>query len=355
MAAAHAEEDPAWVSRVGRIASGIQAVGARVLEEADVVLTTFARLSVREELAGLRFRSLVIDEASTAPLPYVLMAAARASERAVVIGDFQQLPAVVVSRGELAVRWLSRDAFREAGIVGEREGGEGAPQIPSADDGLCAMLVEQYRMRPELRAIVGDLFYGGRLRDAVAIGHRPKARVPPLILFDTTGLRPRVERKEGSRANAAHAEAILPLLELLARRGIHDVALIAPYRLQCRRLRELVRGRLGRVAPRRLEISTIHRFQGREKAAVIIDTVDAPPGGSWFLHDGRNRDFPRLLNVALSRCRESLILVGTREGLRQTLPAGALLNRVIARIASEGVTIDAAAGGAALRRAMIGA
>jgi superfamily I DNA and/or RNA helicase len=95
------------------------------------------------------------------------------------------------------------------------------------------------------------------------------------------------------------------------------------------------------VAPAGLEISTIHRFQGREKAVVILDTVDAPPGSSWFLNERRNADLPRLMNVALSRSRDLLILVGTTAGLRRTLPADALLNRVMARVAKEGTTVDA--------------
>ena len=75
---------------------------------------------------------------------------------------------------------------------------------------------------------------------------------------------------------------------------------------------------------------------------MILDTVDAPPGGSWFLNERRNPDFPRLLNVALSRSRESLILVGTAAGLEKTLPPDALLNRTLATIRERGRVIDAA-------------
>ncbi|MCK5489072.1 MAG: hypothetical protein KAI98_03745, partial [Gemmatimonadetes bacterium] len=89
-----------------------------------------------------------------------------------------------------------------------------------------------------------------------------------------------------------------------------------------------------------LEVATIHRFQGREKAAIILDTVDAPPGGSWFLNERRNPDFPRLLNVAMSRSRQSLIVVGTSEGLGKTLPPDALLVRTLEVIRERGTVID---------------
>ena len=45
--------------------------------------------------------------------------------------------------------------------------------------------------------------------------------------------------------------------------------------------------------------------------------------------------------MALSRSKDLLILVGTSEGLNETLPLDALLNRVVDRITSEGETIDA--------------
>lgn len=163
----------------------------------------------------------------------------------------------------------------------------------------------------------------------------------PLVLLDTSSRDPQVEREEGSRTNRAHLEIVLSLLELLARHGAHDVAVVTPYRLQSRRLNRLVRARLGSVAPSGLEISTIHRFQGREKEVVVFDTVDAPPAGSWFLNEQRNHDFGRLLNVAISRSRSSLILVGSVDGLREVLPEDALLLNVIESMRDRGITVDA--------------
>lgn len=338
VSAARAAGDEEAVRALDRVGAEMQKQAALALRDADVVLATLAALAAREELAAQRFESAVIDEASTAPLPHVVWAASLASRRAVAIGDFQQLPAVVVSRGPAASRWLGRDAFREAGVVEDAASGE--LPLPAEHDRLCAMLVEQYRMAPPVRALVSDLFYGGRLRDAPEV--RDRAGAPhPLVLLETTPLGPTVERSEGSRANEAHADAVAGLLEVAAASGVDDVAVVVPYRLQARRLWRRVRGSLGRAAPRGLEISTIHRFQGREKSVVVFDTVDAPPARSWFLHEGRNRDLPRLLNVALSRTRDMLVVVGTSEGLAASLPEEALLNRLVRRVRDDGAVLDA--------------
>jgi hypothetical protein len=331
---ARRQGDDELLARAARLTGDRARAERRALDGADVVVTTFARLAAREELAEQRFRSVVIDEAGAAPLPYVLFASCLASDRAAAFGDFQQLPPVVMSRGPAARRWLSRDLFRQADVVAADGGG-----LPSDGDRLCALLDRQYRMRPPIRALVSDLFYGGRLSDAPEVEERPG--VPGgIVLVDTGSLHPAVERTDGSRENAAHLEVLLQALELLARSGLDDVAVVTPYRAQSRRLARLARDRLGRAAPQGLEISTIHRFQGREKSVVILDTVDAPPDRSWFLDERRNPEFPRLLNVALSRSRDLLLVVATPEGLARTLPPEALLNQVVARIAADGRVVD---------------
>jgi hypothetical protein len=326
------------LGKLTQIAGELQRQSVLALREADVVLSTLARLSLWDELAALRFDSLVLEEASTTPLPYATLAAAQTAGRVVAIGDFQQLPAVVVSRGEKADRWMSRDAFREAGVV--RDAPDGEVALPAEHDQLCAMLTRQYRMAPQVRRLVSDLFYGGRLEDAPEVRERD-GPAHPLVLLDTDPLSPGVDREEGSRGNAAHVEAVVRFLEVAAGEGIDDVAVVVPYRLQARRISQLARSRLGRSAPRGLEVSTVHSFQGREKSLVIFDTVDAPPDRSWFLHEGKNRDFPRLLNVALSRTRDMLVVVAAVEGLKETLPEEALLNRVVDRIRRDGAVLPA--------------
>lgn len=335
---ARSRGDAEAARNLGRTMLEIARQAECVLEEADIVLTTFARLSIREELRNLRFESLLIDEASTAPLPYVALAASRAAGPAIAVGDFQQLPPVVSSTAPAAARWLRRDLFREAGVVDESGPGD---VLPSPNDGLCAMLDLQYRMAPDIRELVSEFFYGGRLRDAPEVAKRV-ARGAALMVLDTSGLDPRVERVDGSRRNRAHAEAVADYLAAAARDGVDDIAVVSPYRAQTRHLRDLIRRRLGRAAPAGLEVSTIHRFQGREKRLVLIDTVDAPPGRSWFLDERRNRDFPRLLNVALSRARENLVIVATVAGLGRTLPGEALLNRLLRHLEQSGSRIDAA-------------
>jgi len=138
LARARSTPSPGTLGRVGQLTAELQRARSRLLARADVIATTFAHLTLSEELWGQRFGSFVVDEASTAPLPYVFAGACLASERAVAVGDFQQLPSVVRSRGAEAARWLSRDIFRQSGSIDPERG----RALPDPRDDLCWMLTE---------------------------------------------------------------------------------------------------------------------------------------------------------------------------------------------------------------------
>jgi len=77
-----------------------------------------------------------------------------------------------------------------------------------------------------------------------------------------------------------------------------DIAVIAPYAAQVRWLRE-------QWDASDLEIDTVDGFQGREKEAVLISCVRSNSKGEiGFLADTRR------MNVALTRARRKLIIVG---------------------------------------------
>ena len=285
LALARSRGDAEAARAAGRALLEITRQAERVLEEAHIVLTTFARLSIREELQGLRFQSLLVDEASTALLPYVAVAASRVRGAVVAVGDFQQLPPVVASSAPSAERWLRTDLFREVGVVDETRG----DGLPGSRDALCAMLDVQYRMAPAIRELVSDFFYGGRLRDAPEVRERPR-RGRALRVLDTSPLDPRVERADGSRRNRLHAEVVVDFLEQAVRDGISDIAVVSPYRAQnatCARPREAASrpGGAGRIArehdpplsgageaPRR------HRHRGRPARTELVPRRPSQPG-----------------------------------------------------------------------------
>jgi len=152
-----------------------------------------------------------------------------------------------------------------------------------------------------------------------------------LFLADTSGLQATSQRTlNGSRINGDHAAVVTRLVTALRSVGCTDIGVIAPYKAQSRLLRDSLKAAHGGKLPLGLEVNTVHRFQGREKKVIVFDVTDAPPLPVHFLNDGCTPSVRQLVNVALSRAKDAVIVVGHASHLRQRLPQTATLSKVLA-------------------------
>ena len=278
----------------------------QVCRDAQLVAAT-AHQSVLSTLSGLPYDVVVVDEASMMSAALCMLASGAGSGHTVIAGDFRQLPPVVISDTSSATRWLRRSAFEAAGI---------SARVTRNDppSNLIA-LTEQYRMpEPPLADALSDGFYPeNRLITSESVRQRANVvtvRPPaPIVFVDTTALRTRVARRGGStsRYNLLHVLVAACLLDDVATVG-NRPALITPFAPQARLLESLVGdGADGGIA------STVHRFQGGETDVVIFDAVDADLGDlpvhPWFETGEEGTDGARLVNVAMSRARQRLVIL----------------------------------------------
>ncbi|WP_182899531.1 AAA domain-containing protein [Microbispora sp. H10830] len=290
---------------------------------------------------------VIIDEAGMVNTPSAWCVAGLAGRRLVIAGDFRQLPAVTRASGdrsssqedrEHARLWMDRDPFTTAGLVD-------VTGRALRDDPRLVCLDTQYRMRPAICEVVNVVAYP----DApLRTGREDYGRLPPspllsgpLILIDTTSRRlPNPTARYGAHTtNPVHEAVVHELIrglqydEVLPARKWTDLAagerptdrmaVIAPFKAQVKALRDSLAYRFGQDCDGLVD--TVHRFQGSQRPLVVIDTVAGSGDKPGYFYEGLGLSSStcRLLNVALSRAQDHLVVVADIQFLRAKLnPAG---------------------------------
>lgn len=265
-----------------------------ILDDADVICatTTFDDSLI----GGDRFDLVVIDEAAQSTEPGCWIPLLR-GDRVILAGDHLQLPPTVLSKPAAAEGFETSLLERMVNAYGK---------------GINRRLTVQYRMHEQIMRFSSDTFYDGELiADASVRGHRlvdlpemldlPLTR-EPVTFIDTAGKgwEEELEEEGESKFNPGEGALVLSKVRELCEAGLpaKDIAVIAPYAAQVRWLRD-------RCELDELEIDTVDGFQGREKEAVVISLVRSNfTGEIGFLGDVRR------MNVAITRARRKLILVG---------------------------------------------
>ena len=259
-----------------------------VLESAQVICATLTGLESRvlqdwSANGQRRFDLAVVDEATQSVEPAVYLALLRA-DRAVLAGDHKQLPPTVLSPDAQA---LSVSLFE---------------RLSAANPESMVTLAEQHRMNEKIMRYPSDALYQGKLRAHPAVAHHAIDDTP-LLMIDTAGRGFEEETPEGSESKMNPGEAELAAAEVrkLIRAGVRpqDIAVISPYDAQAQKLRQVL------ADEPELEIDTVDGFQGREKEVVVVSLVRSNNKGELgFVADLRR------INVALTRARKKLIVIG---------------------------------------------
>ena len=258
------------------------------LQGAQVVAATTATCG-GSTLQTQEFDVAVVDEAGQLTEPGTL-AATTLSDRFVLVGDHQQLPPVVQSEDEtLSTSLFERliDSHPDAGV----------------------MLDRQYRMAQHIQAFASREFYDGQLRPAT--GEVAAQRLDDLggvsLASMPEGLRDRVafvdpDGSQVGNTNPAEADRIAEIVASYRSAGVpaNDIGVIAPYRAQVAEISK----RLPDVT-----VDTVDRFQGSSKEVIVISFVATGTLDSPIFEDYRR------INVALTRAKKALVLVGDGDAL----------------------------------------
>lgn len=264
------------------------------------------------DIREVSFQAVIIDEATSCIEPEA-MAAVFASDckRLILLGDPQGLRPKIASE-EAAHRGLEMSLMERL------------------DDGSGCVLTGQYRMHPVLAYFPLTWFHSFTPKEGLP--RRAQASNPldvfarsPLVFVNCKG---REEPYEGtlSRRNLSEARLVVSYLQKLLLQGfpLDSLGIITAYEGQRRTILDLIRRKVKSSAYiyDKVEIGTADLFQGREMEVVVVSCVRGNLTGGGFLKDGSR------VNVALTRARTGLVVVGCAEVLRGDETWSAFLDHV---------------------------
>lgn len=285
----------------------------------SVVAGTCMGFLSNSKVQEMQFDLCIIDEASRATASELLVPMTR-SKRWVMVGDPKQLPP------------MAEDVFEYKDLVDEFELDKLFHSsslfdilLAEAPDGCRIRLTTQHRMAAPIGRLISETFYDGELT------HEPFPVLAPdsvenaqrLVWFSTSrrsdrGEEPKHNRGESSsnKFEALEVARLVQRLEEMTKAGSLrrlkggsvTVLVLTGYRAQCVEIERAIRRLdLNGVA---VTVNTVDAVQGREADVVIFSVTRSNLTGEFGFLDER---YSGRINVALSRAREILWIVGDSE------------------------------------------
>ena len=269
-----------------------------IISEANIVLSTINN-SADERLKNYFFSYVLIDEAAQALEPEIILPLIHQAQMVVLIGDDKQLGPVVHSQ-EAKNDGLGMSLFERLHFIYK-------------DAPFITLLNEQYRMSEKLYEFPNMKFYENKmltktkiLLDKNIMNNFPFPNGFPILFINVTGLE-EIENK--SYHNSQEVLYVYKCVNELIKNNVElkDIGVLPFYSAQKQRLYEKF---YTKEKYQELKIDSVDGFQGMELDYIILSTVRSNSEGNLGFLKVDNR-----LNVALTRARKGLIIIGNAKCL----------------------------------------
>ncbi|MEW5302889.1 MAG: hypothetical protein WDW36_005629 [Sanguina aurantia] len=287
------------------------------------------QMSMKLTCQGLpsnHFTHVLIDEAGHAVEPLCLAPMATSpGARVIIAGDPKQLGPPVMSKVAvqfgLKISLLERLTLDKHGPFALSLQHSRHHAVEAYNPVYITKLLQNYRSHPSILSLPNKLFYGDELMakaDPVITGsilgwEELPNKLFPLLFHAVVGEDTR-EGNSPSWFNVMEAKLVLEyVLKLKAKRGgqsvtDQDIGVITPYRKQAQRIRTL----LAAKGAAQIKVGSVEEFQGQERRIIVISTVR-----SSAEHIDSDKRFqlgfvanPKRFNVAITRAKAALVIIG---------------------------------------------
>lgn len=298
----------------------------------------------------LHWDALILDEAAQATelealIPLLVIAPPSRSHhlvreaQVVMVGDPNQLgPRTASKISELQTslfeRLLKLPLYRDHPLARAKQHGGHVPRLTS--DMLPLMrppftdLIRNYRSHPAILAIPSSLFYHDTLEphaqdtEALLVWPGFEGRDLPVLFHENRG-QDEIEQDGGGWFNLEEADIAVNHARSFVDQGVapRDICIMSPFRAQVKVLR--TRARVKGLAS--VNIGPLEAYQGLEFRVAIVCTTRSRrrfidqdlARGLGVIHESKR------FNVALTRAKEALVVIGNPDALDEDLNWAAFL------------------------------
>ena len=300
----------------------------QLMKQCRVFVSTVSSILGKPELFFLKnFDTIIIDEASQILEPY-LCGILQKTKRRILIGDHKQLPAVVQQDSKIT-RVQDEELIR-AGIVDlsnslfERLF---TTYQKKEWNHAYGILTYQGRMHADIQHFVNQFFYENKLRCLVEYFPEIKTENKPLYHPSLIGKESRVifvdNRSPGmkyGKVNLQEADLCVDIILQLEKQYATarvpltpmSIGVITPFRAQITQIKKKLEAQHAELAAL-ITVDTVERYQGGARDIIIISSCiqNYEQLKRVTSYDGNGVD--RKLNVALTRAKEQIIMIGNKE------------------------------------------
>ena len=293
----------------------IKAIISDIINKADLIAAT-AISSCHYFLDDTNFDVVIMDEA-TQVASFMSLLPLLKCKRFILVGDNRQLQPIE-----------EEDISKEMNLSIFNRLFEMHPRVPT-------FLLIQYRMHKSIARIANEIFYEGKLRTSEKVAERilslkvgkhqflnPKRIV---VFIDTMKVAYYEDEVGSGCSNTKEAKYIAYVVSLFIKKGIKtaDIGVVTPYVKQKLLIEEFLKD----IKIKGVEVNTVHKFQGREKDIIIMSFARSKKY-SFPQYKLKFIEKETIVNVAITRAKKKLILVGNS----RTLCQSKLLSKVVNKI-----------------------
>lgn len=290
-----------------------------LLETVDLVGATCIGVNSQPRFSNIQFDVTIIDEAGQIQIHNALVPMS-VSNKLIMLGDYKQIPPSVDQ--ELLEKCIDNNI--ETDLLRKSLFEMMFERLPETNR---MMLDTQYRMPGEIADIISEWFYNSEYKSPSfkrnLAGIIPGISSKPFVVIDTSMVLERYEQRtqEHGSYNVFEADICSQIINYVIREKIdislNEIGIISAYGDQVIQIKKALSGIIP-IETANAMVATLDSFQGQERELIIYSFTKS----STKKPDRRRIGFLnelRRLNVAMSRCKKTLIMIGDMKFLSECM------------------------------------